>query len=102
VRKVTAATGVITTVAGNGTYGFAGDGGAATAAWLTYPTGIAVDGAGKLYISDSINYRIRKVTAATGVITTVAGNGTFGFGGDGGSATAAQMKYPRGLAVDGA
>jgi sugar lactone lactonase YvrE len=102
IRKVTAATGIITTVAGTDVGGFSGDGGAATAAQLLYPNGVAVDGAGNLYIADTSNQRVRKVTAATGIITTVAGTGTYGFNGDGGAATAAQLRYPSGLAVDGA
>jgi sugar lactone lactonase YvrE len=102
IRKVTAATGVITTVAGNGSYGFGGDGGLATAAYLADPSGVAVDGAGNLYIADSSNNRIRKVAAANGVITTVAGSGTHGFGGDGGAATAAQLNFPQSVALDAA
>jgi trimeric autotransporter adhesin len=102
IRKVTAATGVITTVAGNGAYGFSGDGFAATAAQITYPSAVAVDGAGNLYIADTANNRIRKVTAVSGVITTVAGNGTAGVGGDGGLAPSAQLNGPQGIAVDGA
>ena len=100
IRKVDAA-GVITTVAGDGTRGFGGDGGPATAAYLDRPYGVALDGAGNLYIGDEGNERIRKVDAA-GVITTVAGDGTRGFGGDGGPATAAQLSFPHGVAVDGA
>ena len=101
IRKVDAA-GVITTVAGSGRFGSAGgDGGAAVAARLWEPSGVAVDGAGNLYIADRRNDRIRKVDAA-GVITTVAGDGTEGFGGDGGPATAAQLDGPRGVALDGA
>ena len=69
-------TGVITTVAGNGTAGYSGDGGPATAAELTGPGGVAVDSAGDLFIADTDNDRIREVNLATGVITTVAGNGT--------------------------
>jgi sugar lactone lactonase YvrE len=102
VRMVSAATGIITTVAGNGTSGFSGDNGPATSAELNGPTGLALDGAGNLYIADQYNYVIRKVTAATGVITTAAGNGTQGFSGDGGPATSAQLKRPYGVAVDGA
>jgi sugar lactone lactonase YvrE len=102
IRKVTAVTGVITTVAGNGTAGFAGDGGAATSAELKGPTGIAVDSAGNLYIADQANNRVRKVAAATGVITTVAGNGTAGYSGDGGPATSAAMYSPTDLAFDSA
>ena len=97
IRKVDAATGVITTVAGTGARGFSGDGGAAVEARLYQPTGVAVDGAGNLYIADTGNSRIRKVDAA-GVITTVAGGGS---GGDGGAAVAAQLRYPRGVALDG-
>ncbi len=100
IRKV-AAGGVITTVAGSGTLGFSGDGGAATAARLTVPEGVAVDAAGNLYIADAGNHRIRKVDTG-GVITTVAGSGTLGYGGDGGAATAAQLNWPRGVAVDAA
>ncbi len=100
IRKVDAA-GVITTVAGDGTKGFGGDGGSATAAQLAGPSDVAVDGAGNLFIADSLNQRIRKVDAA-GVITTVAGDGTRGFGGDGGPATAARLHFPNGVAVDGA
>ena len=101
IRKVDADTGVITTVAGDGTTGFGGDGGPATAAQLYGPTGVALDGSGNLYIADLINDSIRKVDAA-GAITTVAGDGTTGFGGDGGPATAAQLRAPAGVAVDGA
>ncbi len=100
IRKVDAA-GVISTVAGSGTRGFGGDGGAATAAQLYYPHGVALDAAGNLYIADGGNHVIRKVDAA-GVISTVAGSGTRGFGGDGGAATAAQLRYPEGVALDAA
>lgn len=89
------ATGVITTIAGNGTTGVAGDGGPATAAQLVYPAGAAVDAAGNVYIADTNNHRIRKVTAATGVITTVAGTGVAGFLGDGGAATSARLYFLR-------
>ena len=100
IRKVTAA-GTISTVAGNGTAGFSGDGGPAAAAELFEPEGVAVDSAGNLYIADSINNRIRKVTAA-GTISTVAGNGTQGFSGDGGRAVLAELNQPSGIAVDSA
>ena len=99
IRKVDAA-GVITTVAGDGTSGYGGDGGAAVAAQLNLPSGVALDGAGNLYIADGDNQRIRKVDAA-GVITTVAGDGTEGYGGDGGAATVAQLNSPIGMALDG-
>ncbi len=100
VRKVTAF-GVISTVAGNGTAGYSGDGGKATAAQLNGPTGLAVDSAGNLYIADYTNNRIRQVTAA-GIITTVAGNGTTGQCGDGAQAAGAQLNSPSGAAVDSA
>jgi sugar lactone lactonase YvrE len=98
VRKVST-TGTITTVAGTGAPSYSGDGGPATSAGLNSPTGVAVDSSGNLYVADQRNERIRKVTA--GVITTVAGNGTVGFSGDGGLATNAQLYYPEGIAVDG-
>src|SRR6266850_2093795 len=100
IRKVTAATGILTTVAGNGSPTFAGDGGAATGASLSGPAGVALDASGNLYIADYFNARIRKVAAATGIITTVAGNGTATFAGDGGAATSASLSYPYGVALD--
>src|SRR5437773_2057330 len=100
IRKVAAATGIITTVAGNGVFGFAGDGGAATDASLGVPVGVAVDAGGDLYIADYSNHRIRKVSAATGIITTVAGNGINTFAGDGGAATSASLNSPSGVALD--
>jgi trimeric autotransporter adhesin len=100
IRKVAARSGIITTVAGNGSFGFSGDGGAATAAGLFSPSGVALDSAGNLYIADWENHRIRKVAAESGIITTVAGNGSQGFSGDGGAATAAGLNYPTGVAMD--
>lgn len=97
IRKVAAASGVIVTVAGNGSPGFSGDGGVATAARLNSPRGIQVAANGDLYIGDRTNNRIRKVTAATGTITTAAGTGTAGYSGDGGPATAAKLRAPQGL-----
>lgn len=102
IRKVDAGTGMISTVAGNGLGGYTGDGGAATAAQLYFPTGVAVDAAGNVYIADQSNGVIRKVNAGTGVISTVAGTGTFGYSGDGAAATAADLAYPAGVAVDAA
>ena len=99
IRKVDSA-GNITTVAGTGTSGFSGDGGAATAAQLRFPQGVALDGSGNLYIADTNNHRIRKVDSS-GIITTVAGTGTSGFSGDGAAATAAQLNRPNDVAVDG-
>ena len=98
MRRVTPA-GIITTVAGNGLLGFSGDGGPATSAQLSGPSGVASDASGNLYIADRDNHRIRKVTPA-GIITTVAGNGLLGFSGDGGPATSAQLAYPNSVAVD--
>ncbi len=102
IREVNHATGVITTVAGNGTAGYSGDNGPATAAELNSPGGIAVDSAGDVFIADFQNERIREVNHATGDITTVAGNGTLGVGGNGGQATAAALYFPYGVAVDSA
>ncbi len=98
IVKVTS-TGVATIFAGNGTPGFAGDGGAASKAQLSYPTGVAVDGAGNVYIADTLNQRIRKV-ASNGTITTIAGAGQQGYAGDGGPALSATLSSPRGIAVD--
>lgn len=98
VRKISTL-GIVTTIAGNGTQGFSGDGGAATAAELKFPLGLAIDGTGNIYIADLLNNRVRKVTPG-GIITTVAGNGTAGFSGDGGAATSATLNQPIGVAVD--
>jgi len=99
VRKVNTA-GIITTIAGTGTAGYSGDGGAATSAQLNGPQGIVVDSSGNIYISDTQNARVRKISGGT--ITSVAGNGTPGYGGDGGSATSALLDVPIGLALDSA
>jgi hypothetical protein len=95
-------TGLITTVAGNGTQGYGGDNGQATAAALANPTGVAVDTAGDLFISDQGNQRIREVDLSTGVITTAVGNGSGGYRGDNGPAIAAALDGPLGVAVDAA
>ena len=105
IRKVVLSTGIISTVAGSGGTGFisgnySGDGGPATGARLSLPSGVTVDGAGNLYIADTSNQRIREVNASTGVITTIAGNGTSGFTGDGGPATSAELDGPYAVAVD--
>ena len=98
IRKV-GTTGIITTIAGNGTAGFGGDGSAATAAMLNGPCTVHVGSTGLIYIADGMNYRIRMINTS-GVITTIAGDGISGFGGDGGPATAAMFNYPFGVAVD--
>ena len=98
VRKVTT-NGIITTVAGDGTQGFSGNGGAATNASLNNPYGVAVDAIGNLYIADPGNDVIRMV-ATNGIISTVAGNGITGYTGDGGQATNARLNFPFGVAVD--
>jgi gliding motility-associated-like protein len=98
IRKVDAA-GIITTIAGNGTPGFSGDGGPAISAQLGGPYSVIFDNAGNMYIPDAGNSRIRKVTPA-GIISTYAGNGTFGYSGDGGLATAASFDHPWDLAID--
>jgi trimeric autotransporter adhesin len=98
IRKVNSA-GVITTMGGTGTAGYSGDSGPATAAQFSGPVGVAVDYSGNIYISDGYNNRIRKVNTA-GMITTIAGTGAAGFSGDGGQATAAQIHFPIGIAVD--
>ena len=100
VREVNPATGVITTVAGDGSLGCTGDGGQATAAELNNPEGIAVDDSGQLFIPDPVDNRVREVNLATGIITTVAGDGGEGYGGDGGPATAAELDFPDAVAVD--
>jgi uncharacterized protein (TIGR03437 family) len=92
--------GAITTVAGNGSAGYQGDNGPATAAELSNPSGIALDSSGNFYFDDYGNNRVRMVS--NGTITTVAGNGTYGFSGNGGNATSAQLGYPSGVAVDSA
>ena len=100
IRKVDASTGVITTVAGNGAMGYNGNGIQATSAKLNSPVGIALDGEGNLYIADRLNSRIRRVDAATGIISTVAGNGTAGYSGDGGAATSAELSLPSEISLD--
>ena len=98
VRKIS--NGIITTVAGTGTRGFSGDNGPAASAQLTDPNSVAVDSAGNLYIADTGNVRIRKVS--NGVITTVAGTGVSGFNGDNIPAVIAQLGSAAAVAVDSA
>ena len=100
IRKI-AVNGVITTVAGSGFYGYSGDGGPAVSALLAYPSGVALDGPGNLYIVDSDNHLLRKVDT-NGVISTIAGNGYPGYSGDGGPATMAQLSTAWGAVLDAA
>jgi uncharacterized protein (TIGR03437 family) len=98
IREVTVSTSIINTIVGNGTAGFGGDGSAATKAQLNFPTGVAVDSSGNIYIADALNRRIRKVSGTT--ISTIAGNGVLSYSGDGGPPTAAQLNTPQAVAVD--
>jgi|SRR5579883_425302 len=101
VRRVDAKTGIITTVAGNGKKGFSGDGGKATDASLNEPYGIAFDADDNLYIVDRLNFCVRKVTAKTAFITTIAGTGgQSGFAGDGGAANKSLLVEPNGICLD--
>jgi len=100
IRMVTAGSGTITTVAGTGGFGYTGNNGSATSATLAFPEGIAVDGAGNIYIADTQNNVIREVNATTGVITSVAGTASRGYAGDGGPATSATLNLPYSVAVD--
>ena len=119
IRKVTVSTGIITTIAGTGTTTYSGDNGPATSATLYNPYGVAVDSSGRnytlllsgclnvsllgnVYIADTTNSRIRKVTASSGIITTFAGTGTSSYSGDHGPATSATLYDPWGVAVDSA
>lgn len=95
VRRVDMATGVITTIAGDGTFGYAGDGGSPGTAKLAYPRGVVADPSGTIYVADTVNHAIRRIAA--GLITTVAGNGFSGYGGDGGPAPASKLSYPFGV-----
>lgn len=103
IRRIDRNSGIISTVAGKCSMsGSDGDGGLATAARLAYPHAVAVDASGNLYITDRNNSRIRYVDAKTGLISTIAGTGTPGFSGNGGPATNADIKFPKGLAIDSA
>jgi len=103
VRQLAVSTSTISTVAGTGRCGYTFDGVLATQTRLNVPYGVALDGSGNLYISDTLNYRIREVSSATRVITTIAGNGTKGYAGDGGLATLAEISgIDQGVAVNSA
>jgi streptogramin lyase len=104
IRRIDAATGMIATVAGNGTKGFGGDGGPALDAMFDFEAGSNPEPSGGLavtaeaiYVADTLSNRIREIDLATGMITTIAGDGTAGFAGDGGAATSAQLNHPRDL-----
>ena len=100
IRRVDAMTGIITTVAGSGEPSFLGDGGPATKAALLGPAGVVADAADNLYVADTVNSRVRRVDAVTGIVTTVAGTGSRSFSGDGGPASEAGLSIPTGVAVD--
>ena len=100
IRRVDARTGAITTVAGNGEAGYAGDGGPAVQASLNEPYGIAIDRAGNIFVADRLNRRVRRIDAANGTITTLAGTGEPAYSGDGGPAARAGLAEPNGLALD--
>ena len=102
IRKVTVSTGIISTIAGTGTESYSGDNGAATSATLNYPCGVVLDTASNVYIADTHNHRIRKVTISTGIITTIAGTGTGSYSGDNGPATSAALYHPTKVALDSA
>ena len=100
IRKIDAITSIITTIAGDGTAAFGGDGEQATHAKLNYPDAVIVDHLGNIYISDELNQRIRKIAASTGIINTIAGNGSAGYNGDNIPATDASLNRPAGLCFD--
>ena len=101
VRRVDRDTGVIVTIAGTGAEGYSGDGGPATAAAFNQPYSIQVDANGDVYVVDRLNYVIRKIDAATGIVSTVAGTGESGYGGDDGPGIRAQFREPNDCALDG-
>jgi trimeric autotransporter adhesin len=98
IRKVNTA-GLISTIAGTGVCGYSGDGGSVTAAKIDHPQGVALDKLGNIYFADALNYRIRKINSS-GTISTIAGDGTGGYSGDGKNATEAQINMPGGIATD--
>ena len=106
IRKIDASSGIITTVVGNGvgagtsSGGFSGDGGPATMASINHPGGVIVDSAGDIFVSDTGNQRVREVNGATGIITTIAGNGQYGYAGNTGQAVNAMLGNPAQLALD--
>ena len=101
IRRMDAETGIITRVCGNGEPGYAGDGGKALDAVINQPYGLAVDGNGDIYFAQRFDPAVRKIDAQTGIITTVAGTGEFGYSGDGGPGNAAMLKEPNDIFLDG-
>ncbi len=100
IRKITVKTGIITTIGGNGTNNYSGDGGQATVAELGHTESLKSDGAGNVYFSDENNNRVRYIDNSTGIMTTVCGNGIGGYSGEGGPATAAEIYGPEGIGMD--
>ena len=100
IRMVRKSTGIISTVVGTGIAGYSGDGGLATSAKLNQPAGLAFDATGNMYIVDNGLSVIRMVLKSTGIISTVAGTGSYGYSGDGGLATSAELADPVGIAID--
>ncbi len=101
VRKITASTSIITTIAGTGAFGYSGDGGQATSAAVQEPQGLNLDSAGNIYVGDYTAYSVvRKITVATGIINTVAGTGSMGYNGDNIQATSAELNNPNDVMVD--
>jgi sugar lactone lactonase YvrE len=102
IRRIDATTGLITTIAGTGTQGYSGDGAPALSAAIDSPTGITIDPSSNLYLADTHNHRIRKITSSTGLITTIAGTGLPSYSGDAAPASAATLALPHGLTADAA
>src|SRR5262249_27646618 len=100
IRRVDGATGIISTVVGTGNRGYNGDGIPAVRADLSDPNDVKLDASGNILIADTHNQRVRRLDLSTGLISTIAGNGTSGFSGDGGPATLARLATPLALAVD--
>ncbi len=100
IHKLNIASGILTVVAGNGSYGYSGDGGMATDAQLNYPVALALDKYNNLYVADESDQCVREINYSTGIISTVSGNGYWGFSGDNGPATAANLNSPVAIAFD--
>ncbi|MBS1799440.1 MAG: Ig-like domain repeat protein [Acidobacteria bacterium] len=99
VRRIDHSSGTISTIAGNGIEGYAGDGRGSQAAKLALPRGLSIDPQGNLYIADAANHRVRRIDGSTGIMTTLAGDGTQGFAGDGGSPVSASLDSPRAVEI---